>query len=699
MYITIYNYKFVQLETLASRFKKKENQIFPKDMFGHAYAMMHETAERENVADYIAPSVVSESVPPCVVVGENGHAALSSEGLGDTLLALFDKLVRDVNVSKSSERVRALVEDVLADARARRDTESVKNLFVMAFQTRWCRGGKAEKMLFYVLVKILYARFPAVVLGLVHLIPEYGYWKDLLHLLGECPAGAGAHADAGVDYGPLHAKVWALFAQQLQADAAELESAEAEERVPKLSLCAKYAPSEGGAHSKTLQADRKICELLFPVSSHHVDVSWHHVGAKYRRLLSRLRKKLALTETLMCAQRWADIDFQSVPSLCMDRQKRAFLNEDQKGKTAHPQDAARIACREKLLAHIADKGISALKGKQLFPHELVQHVLAPKRGPLSAGVSAVLDVQWAAMRSGLLAQVEARRAELARAAAPVERAEDLALAASVCPDFAVLSIARDVVIDAAVSSGAARSIGLGRVVPMADVSGSMSGTPMMVSIALGILVSEVTHESFRDKVLTFAETPDWHDLRGMTSFVEKTESLARANWGGSTDFYGAMKLIAEVVRRQHLRADEIPDLLVISDMQFDEALGPQSWNLSQVKVSRMFRDLGIELHGHPFDPPQIIFWNVRGDVVGYPASADSKGVVMLSGFSPALMKFVLSGEMEEEVVVGVDAAGKTVKEKKQLCPREALCKVLYDSGLNSVRATLDAMPPEAFSIA
>jgi len=221
----------------------------------------------------------------------------------------------------------------------------------------------------------------------------------------------------------------------------------------------------------------------------------------------------------------------------------------------------------------------------------------------------------------------------------------------------------------------------------------------MVSIALGILVSEVTHESFRDKVLTFAEKPGWHDLRGKTSFVEKTQSLAKANWGGSTDFYAAMKLIAKVVRRQNLRADEIPDLLVISDMQFNEAIGRKSWDLSQLKINSMFRDLGLELHGRPFDPPQIIFWNVRGDVVGYPASADSKGVIMLSGFSPSLMKFVLSGEMEEEVIVGVDSAGNTVKEKKQLCPREALCRVLYDSGLDAVRAALDAMPTEAFSLA
>jgi hypothetical protein len=326
-------------------------------------------------------------------------------------------------------------------------------------------------------------------------------------------------------------------------------------------------------------------------------------------------------------------------------------------------------------------------------------VISAKGGPPSLGVSAVLDVQWAAVRNGLLAQVEARQRELALAAAPVDCADTLRDASAVCPDFAVLSIAKDVAIDAAVCCGAAKPVGLSRVVPMADVSGSMSGTPMLVSIALGILASEVTHESFRDKVLTFHERPSWHDLSGETSFVQKALKLAQADWGGSTDFYAAMQLIADVVREKKLGAGEIPDLLVVSDMQFNEAVGHSAkgyWKLVGDNIKRMFSDLGLELHGRPLDPPQIIFWNVRADTVGYPAAADDKGVMMLSGFSPALLKFVLSGEMEEEAVVGVDSAGNAVKEKKQICPREALRKVLYDSGLDDVRNALDAMPVAAF---
>ena len=81
----------------------------------------------------------------------------------------------------------ALIDRVLEDVRASLDVKMFKNLFVMAFQTRWCRGGKAERLLFYKFIVHLYERFPDVVLDLMHFIPRYGYWKDLLSLLFECP--------------------------------------------------------------------------------------------------------------------------------------------------------------------------------------------------------------------------------------------------------------------------------------------------------------------------------------------------------------------------------------------------------------------------------------------------------------------------------------------------------------------------------
>jgi hypothetical protein len=48
--------------------------------------------------------------------------------------------------------------------------------------------------------------------------------------------------------------------------------------------------------------------------------------------------------------------------------------------------------------------------------------------------------------------------------------------------------------------------------------------------------------------------------------------------------------------------------------------------------------------------------------------------------------------MQEEVFD--DSTDQAVKNKNRICPREVLHKILYDSGLNAVRAALDAIAPK-----
>jgi hypothetical protein len=276
----------------------------------------------------------------------------------------------------------------------------------------------------------------------------------------------------------------------------------------------------------------------------------------------------------------------------------------------------------------------------------------------------------------------------------VDNVEALVTASKLCAQSTVLSVALDVAIDSAVSSSAKKPVGLSRVVAMVDVSSSMSGTPMEAAIALGILTSEVTHHVFRDRVLTFSADPQWHDLSKETTFVQKVQSLERADWDIDTDFFKAMQKIAELVQNERLEQHDIPDLLVISDMHFDEAAG-DGRKTAHEKIVELFASVGMQVHGHPLQPPNIIFWNVRADTVGYPAAADQKGVMLLSGFSPSLMKFILSGEMEEECIT-LDEDGKIVKSRAQVDPRETLRRVLYDSGLDDVRSVLEQLPASSW---
>jgi hypothetical protein len=153
----------------------------------------------------------------------------------------------------------------------------------------------------------------------------------------------------------------------------------------------------------------------------------------------------------------------------------------------------------------------------------------------------------------------------------VDNVETLVTVSNLCTQSTELSITLDVAIDSVVSSSARKAVGLSCVVSMVDVSDRMSGTPKEVTITLGILTSEVTHPVFRDRVLPFSTDPQGHDLSKETTFVQNVQSLERVDWDMSTDFVKTIQKIAELVKNESLDQHDIPDLLVISDMQFDEA--------------------------------------------------------------------------------------------------------------------------------
>ena len=74
----------------------------------------------------------------------------------------------------------------------------------------------------------------------------------------------------------------------------------------------------------------------------------------------------------------------------------------------------------------------------------------------------------------------------------------------------------------------------------------------------------------------------------------------------------------------------------------------------------------MKMHNQPFTAPTIIYWNVRStkDFLQQVMII----IILISGYSPALMKFILSGEMTSTETVEKD--GKM----KSITPAEALHK-------------------------
>ena len=231
-----------------------------------------------------------------------------------------------------------------------------------------------------------------------------------------------------------------------------------------------------------------------------------------------------------------------------------------------------------------------------------------------------------------------------------------------------------------------------------DVSGSMSGTPMEVAIALGILVSEITSPSYANRCLTFSARPEWVEIDPSMSLEEKVHQVQSAPWGMNTDFEQACEHILKVAVEAKLQPEDIPDLIVFSDMQFDEARDQNGWETHQERILpwethqerivRRFKEEGLKVCGKAWPSPHIIYWNLRGNTGGFPAQADTENVTMLSGYSPSLMKLLLDGDSLGEEETWIDENGDEVVMQTKKDPYSTVRKALDSEDYAAVRKVL-----------
>ncbi|XP_037441704.1 uncharacterized protein LOC119309901 [Triticum dicoccoides] len=195
-------------------------------------------------------------------------------------------------------------------------------------------------------------------------------------------------------------------------------------------------------------------------------------------------------------------------------------------------------------------------------------------------------------------------------------------------------------------------------ISVCDVSGSMSGTPMEVCIALGVLTSELSERPWKGKVITFHSRPSIHLIKGNT-LREKMKFVERLEWGGSTNFQRVFDQILRTAVDAGLAPQKmIRTVFVYSDMEFNMASGAYyggepSWDSDYEVICKKFRAAG---YGDVV--PQIVFWNLR-DSRSMPVTSTQPGVAMVSGFSKNILKIFLQngGVVNPEAIMMQAIAG------------------------------------------
>jgi hypothetical protein len=359
----------------------------------------------------------------------------------------------------------------------------------------------------------------------------------------------------------------------------------------KISLLSKWLPRENSGRYPGLA--RKLANYIYSFEE-----SERKRIVKYRKDTSMLNKALKTVEINMCGGFWSEIKPETVPGRCLKKCNKAFLNESLKNTSIirFPDSEDRMKCREKFqeFAKSLRNGTKKAHGANvILPHELILMCLEDNK---TDDELAIIQGQWNSIRE-----------------------ETLKLG------------------------------GLGKSVPMCDFSGSMDGLPMSISLALGILVSEINHNAFKDHILTFDTDPKWHSFIGMNTLDKKIEYILGENIGIglNTDFYKACKCIIQRMVDYKVPAGEEPEnLIVFTDMGFDAAnhnsrnSNEDMWETQLTTIQTEFKIAGEKLwgEGNGWKPPRIVIWNLSAQYKDFHAKADQEGVVQLSGWSPSILK-------------------------------------------------------------
>lgn len=329
----------------------------------------------------------------------------------------------------------------------------------------------------------------------------------------------------------------------------------------------------------------------------------------YRKLLSKANAYIETTQIKQCGGKWSDIDFdKNVTSITLSKQKQAFMNVKKSNKVRYPDNEDRVQCAKNFQEFIENckTGTTKIKGKRVSIYDFVNDACA------------VINQQRICYNG-------------------VEETES------------VKTVIDTINLQWKDNSMINRSFN--NLIAMVDTSGSMTcdnNTPLYNAIGLGIRIAE--RSTLGKRVLTFDASPKWFNLNDCPDFVSSVQKIQNAPWGMNTNFNLALEKILQAYVEMDLPPEEVEKygLVILSDMQIDACVCDYNsvGNTMFEEIERKFALVGMNSRfQQPYKPPFIVFWNLR-KTNGFPTSAMTKNVAMVSGYSPYLLNQFLDRGIE-----------------------------------------------------
>lgn len=169
---------------------------------------------------------------------------------------------------------------------------------------------------------------------------------------------------------------------------------------------------------------------------------------------------------------------------------------------------------------------------------------------------------------------------------------------------------------------------------VADTSASMMGRPLDVSVSLAMYIAERNkNKAFKDYFISFSSRPKFHKING-NNLNERCNSVQLGDVS-NTNIQAVFELMLNRAKEYNVSIEDMPKfILIVSDMEFDEASSNNSLSNFE-NISRQYQNAGYPM-------PTLVFWNVNSRDNHTPVTINDRGVVLVSGCSPVIMKYALT---------------------------------------------------------
>ena len=180
---------------------------------------------------------------------------------------------------------------------------------------------------------------------------------------------------------------------------------------------------------------------------------------------------------------------------------------------------------------------------------------------------------------------------------------------------------------------------------VADVSGSMYGLPMDISVSLAMYFAERNKGIFQNKFITFSEKPELQEIEG-TTLNQKIRNLEDAHWDMNTNVQAVFDLILDTAIENKIKKEDMPGTIyIISDMEFDEATDENDKTNFEI-IKQKYEEA-------KYNMPVLVFWSVDSRQNNVPVTQNEKGVILVSGSSASVFKMAMEKTTPHEFMLSV----------------------------------------------